>query len=82
MEREHIEGYYKPLLHIADEKDEGRMLRDVLRKRIGISRRLWTKLKASEEGVTVNGSPVQSCQLSDGDMIRVGHSSLVFRAHG
>ncbi|RTL71008.1 MAG: DUF2662 domain-containing protein [Pseudonocardiaceae bacterium] len=36
----------------------------------------------STNGTTVNGSPVQSCQLSDGDMIRVGHSSLVFRAHG
>ncbi|MGD9986664.1 DUF3662 and FHA domain-containing protein [Pseudonocardia sp.] len=36
----------------------------------------------STNGTTVNGSPVQSCQLADGDMIRVGHSSLVFRAHG
>ncbi|GAA4879637.1 FhaA domain-containing protein [Pseudonocardia benzenivorans] len=36
----------------------------------------------STNGTTVNGSPVQSCQLTDGDVIRVGHSSLVFRAHG
>jgi hypothetical protein len=33
----------------------------------------------STNGTTVNGSPVQTWQLSDGDVIRVGHSSLVFR---
>jgi hypothetical protein len=34
----------------------------------------------STNGTTVNGNPVQSWQLNDGDVIRVGHSSLVFRA--
>ena len=34
----------------------------------------------STNGTTVNGNPVQSCPLNDGDVIRVGHSSLVFRA--
>jgi Protein of unknown function (DUF3662)/FHA domain len=33
----------------------------------------------STNGTTVNGNPVQSWQLNDGDVIRVGHSSLVFR---
>ncbi|MGQ0573556.1 MAG: FhaA domain-containing protein [Pseudonocardia sp.] len=33
----------------------------------------------STNGTTVNGNPVQTWQLSDGDVIRVGHSSLVFR---
>ena len=36
----------------------------------------------STNGTTVNNSPVQSCQLTDGDVIRVGHSSLVFRTQG
>lgn len=36
----------------------------------------------STNGTTVNGTPVQTWQLADGDVIRVGHSSLVFRAHG
>ena len=35
----------------------------------------------STNGTTVNGSPVQSWHLTDGDVIRVGHSSLVYRAH-
>ena len=35
----------------------------------------------STNGTTVNGQPVQQpWQLNDGDVVRVGHSSLVFRA--
>jgi hypothetical protein len=34
----------------------------------------------STNGTTVNGNPVQQWQLNDGDVVRVGHSSLVFRA--
>ncbi|MHA6801820.1 DUF3662 and FHA domain-containing protein [Salinifilum ghardaiensis] len=34
----------------------------------------------STNGTTVNGTPVQTWQLADGDVIRVGHSSLVFRS--
>lgn len=33
----------------------------------------------STNGTTVNGQPVSNWQLGDGDVIRVGHSSLVFR---
>ncbi|MGH3567924.1 MAG: FHA domain-containing protein, partial [Pseudonocardia sp.] len=33
----------------------------------------------STNGTMVNGNAVQTWQLSDGDVIRVGHSSLVFR---
>jgi hypothetical protein len=33
----------------------------------------------STNGTTVNGNPIQTWQLNDGDVIRVGHSSLVFR---
>jgi hypothetical protein len=36
----------------------------------------------STNGTTVNGNPVQTWQLSDGDVIRIGHSTLVFRAAG
>ncbi|MGH3491746.1 MAG: DUF3662 and FHA domain-containing protein [Sciscionella sp.] len=32
----------------------------------------------STNGTTVNDNPVQSWQLQDGDVIRVGHSSMVF----
>jgi Protein of unknown function (DUF3662)/FHA domain len=36
----------------------------------------------STNGTTVNGTPVQTWQLVDGDVVRVGHSSLVFRIQG
>jgi len=36
----------------------------------------------STNGSTVNGTPVQTWQLADGDVVRVGHSSLVFRTQG
>jgi FHA domain-containing protein len=36
----------------------------------------------STNGTTVNGNPVQTWQLSDGDIIRIGHSTLVYRAAG
>ncbi|MGH3870882.1 MAG: FhaA domain-containing protein [Pseudonocardiaceae bacterium] len=45
----------------------------------------WTATLAdlgSTNGTTVNGTPVQTWQLADGDVVRVGHSSLVFRTQG
>lgn len=36
----------------------------------------------STNGTTVNGSPVQTWQLADGDVVRLGHSSLVFHLQG
>ncbi|MGH3977674.1 MAG: DUF3662 and FHA domain-containing protein [Pseudonocardiaceae bacterium] len=36
----------------------------------------------STNGTTVNGTPVQTWQLADGDVVRVGHSSLIFHTQG
>lgn len=36
----------------------------------------------STNGTTVNGSTVQTWQLADGDVIRIGHSAIVFNQHG
>jgi hypothetical protein len=36
----------------------------------------------STNGTTVNGNPVQTWQLNDGDVIRIGHSTLVYRDAG
>jgi 23S rRNA pseudouridine1911/1915/1917 synthase len=48
--------YYEPLVLTAEASDAGRILREVLRRRLGISRRLLVKLKSTEEGIAVNGS--------------------------
>ena len=36
----------------------------------------------STNGTTVNDTPVQKWQLQDGDVIRIGHSSMVFHVQG
>ncbi len=36
----------------------------------------------STNGTTVNGSSVQTWQLADGDVIRIGHSAVVFNQRG
>jgi hypothetical protein len=36
----------------------------------------------STNGTTVNGTPVQTWQLVDGDVVRIGQSRLVFRTQG
>jgi len=62
--------YYAPIEFVAEAGDEGRTLRDVLRKRIGISRRLMVRLKTSEEGLSVNGQKVwPNHKVSAGDVI-------------
>ncbi len=58
----------------------------------GVSRRhleiTWDGQRAlladlgSTNGTTVNGTPVQTWQLVDGDVVRVGQSRLVFRTQG
>lgn len=64
--------YYKPLVFVAGAEDEGRGLRDVLRKRIGISRRLMVRLKTSQEGLTVNGrKALPYDKVSEGDVIEL-----------
>ena len=64
--------YYKPLVFVADASDDGRGLRDVLRKRIGISRRLMIKLKTSEEGLSVNGhKALPYDKVREGDVIEL-----------
>ncbi|MGH3702863.1 MAG: DUF3662 and FHA domain-containing protein [Pseudonocardiaceae bacterium] len=57
----------------------------VSRRHLEITWDGWTAMLAdlgSTNGTTVNGTPVQTWQLVDGDVVRVGQSRLVFRAQG
>ncbi|WP_019534516.1 RluA family pseudouridine synthase [Paenibacillus ginsengihumi] len=47
--------YYKPLVYIVPPEEDGLLLRTVLQKRMGISRKLLSRLKTTEQGITVNG---------------------------
>lgn len=47
--------YYKPLEYVVPPEDDGIVLRTVLRSRLGVSRKLLSRLKMTERGITVNG---------------------------
>jgi 23S rRNA pseudouridine1911/1915/1917 synthase len=49
------EAYYEPISHIVDERDAGQPLGTVLRRRLKCSRKLLSRLKLTERGITVNG---------------------------
>jgi 23S rRNA pseudouridine1911/1915/1917 synthase len=64
--------YYDPLVLTADASDAGKPLREVLQRRLGISRRLLIKLKATEAGIVVNGRRARtSDRVSAGDRIEL-----------
>lgn len=47
--------YYKPLVYVVPPEEDGLLLRTVLQKRMGVSRKLLSRLKLTEQGITVNG---------------------------
>ena len=61
-----------PVALVVEAADEGRMLRDVLRDRLGISRRLFVKLKQTDDGLAVNGEKAYpSHRLTAGDVVEL-----------
>ncbi|MBB6731125.1 RluA family pseudouridine synthase [Cohnella zeiphila] len=65
-------SYRAPVVLVVEAADDGRMLRDVLRDRLGISRRLFVKLKQTEEGLAVNGEKAYpSHRLTAGDVVEL-----------
>jgi 23S rRNA pseudouridine1911/1915/1917 synthase len=65
-------NYYKPLIYIVPDEEDGSLLRTVLQKRMHISRKLLSRLKATERGITVNGERKYiSVRVNAGDRIEV-----------
>jgi 23S rRNA pseudouridine1911/1915/1917 synthase len=54
------ERHYPPLVYTVEAADDGRTLRDVLRLRLGLSRRLLVRLKADEDALRVDGRPAKT----------------------
>ncbi|MEO3943850.1 RluA family pseudouridine synthase [Gorillibacterium sp. CAU 1737] len=50
------QSYYEPLVYLVPESDAGMKLGNVLKNRMGISRTLMTRMKQTEQGITVNGA--------------------------
>lgn len=64
--------YFDPLVLVADAADEGKLLREVLHRRLGISRRLLVKLKRTDAGIVVNGRRARtSDRVAEGDRIEL-----------
>ncbi|GIP38776.1 RNA pseudouridine synthase [Paenibacillus sp. J31TS4] len=64
--------YYPPLTYRVPPEDEGIYLRTVLRSRMGISRKLLSRLKLTEQGITVNGiRRYIDIKVAAGDLVEV-----------
>ncbi|WP_308635620.1 RluA family pseudouridine synthase [Paenibacillus silvisoli] len=64
--------YYEPLVVEVTEEDGGKMVRTVLERRLGVSRKLLSRLKLTEQGITVNGERVYTNdRVGAGDRIEL-----------
>ncbi|KRE75791.1 RluA family pseudouridine synthase [Paenibacillus sp. Soil750] len=48
-------SYYEPLVYVIPPEEEGFILKTVLQKRLMVSRKLLSRIKLTERGITVNG---------------------------
>ncbi|CAG7633198.1 RluA family pseudouridine synthase [Paenibacillus allorhizosphaerae] len=65
-------SYYKPLEYIVPPEEDGFLLRTILQKRLMISRKLLSRLKLTEQGITVNGERKYiNVKLRAGDQVAV-----------
>ena len=64
--------YYEPLIIKVTAEDDGKMVRKVLEQRLGVSRKLLSRVKVTEQGITVNGERVYTNdRLKEGDILEV-----------
>lgn len=64
--------YYEPLIYVVPPEEDGWMLKRILQGRMNLSRKLLSKLKLSEEGITVNGvRQYISVRVQAGDRVEV-----------
>ncbi|PZD95101.1 RluA family pseudouridine synthase [Paenibacillus sambharensis] len=60
--------YYSPITWTVGPEDSGKQVRTVLERRLGVSRKLLSRLKLTEEGLTLNGGRVYTTALvEEGD---------------
>lgn len=64
--------YYEPLMLTISPQDEGMLVRTVLERRLGISRKLMSRLKLTEQGITLNGRRVYTSEkVKSGDKLAI-----------
>ncbi|MEK5057773.1 MULTISPECIES: RluA family pseudouridine synthase [unclassified Paenibacillus] len=64
--------YYEPITYIVEPEDEGMLLKTILQRRLGVSRKLMSKLKLTEQGIQLNGERVYiSVKVRSGDLVEL-----------
>lgn len=64
--------YYEPITYLVTEAEQGWTVKSVLQKRLGVSRKLMSRIKLTERGVELNGQRVFiSVMVKAGDRVSV-----------
>ncbi|MBB3129322.1 23S rRNA pseudouridine1911/1915/1917 synthase [Paenibacillus rhizosphaerae] len=64
--------YYPPISYTVPPSEDGWLLKTILQKRLHVSRKLQSRLKLTEQGITVNGQRVYiSVRVRDGDVVEI-----------
>ncbi|WP_046225445.1 RluA family pseudouridine synthase [Paenibacillus dauci] len=64
--------YYEPIVYRIESQDEGMLLKTILNRRMGISRKLTSRIKLTEHGVKLNGERVYvDYKVRAGDIVEV-----------
>ncbi|OXM86677.1 RluA family pseudouridine synthase [Paenibacillus rigui] len=64
--------YYEPIIYNVSAEEEGFILKTILQSRMHLSRKLLSRLKLTEQGITVNGERQYiSVRVHEGDRIEV-----------
>jgi 23S rRNA pseudouridine1911/1915/1917 synthase len=65
-------SYYEPLVYLVPPEEEGFLLKTILQKRLNVSRKLISRLKMTEQGITVNGvRQYISVKVKAGDLVEL-----------
>ncbi|MCD1262006.1 RluA family pseudouridine synthase [Paenibacillus athensensis] len=65
-------SYYEPLVYVVPPEEDGFLLKTILQKRLMVSRKLLSRLKLTEMGITVNGERRYiSVKVAAGDRVEV-----------
>lgn len=64
--------YYPPISYVVSPQEDGMQLKTILQKRMGVSRKLLSRLKLTEQGIMLNGARVYiSVNVHAGDLIEI-----------
>ncbi|MEX3614916.1 RluA family pseudouridine synthase [Paenibacillus glucanolyticus] len=64
--------YYPPISYVVSEREDGMLLKTIMQKRMGVSRKLISRLKLTEQGIMLNGTRVYiSAKVQTGDIIEI-----------